>query len=169
MNQILNPASLIRMALGTAIVAAALIVGLEWAMPQIVLPNLGVLLLAFPAIISGLLIQFGFMILIPPTATIRPDVIVVQHGQSNLRIDAKTITGAYLTVHGGDRIRLRIRYTRNGKVRSRVIGVPPTVDLDRLTELMPIATVIRDARGRSVGLSSPRGAAAISERRVRVL
>ena len=147
------------MALVTAIVAAALIVGLKWAIPQIVLPNVGELLLAFPAILLIVILQFGLLVLIPPTVTIRPERIFVQHGQSNLRIDAKTITGAYLTVHAGDRIRLRIRHTRYDTVKSRVIGVSSTVDLDRLIALLPIAPEVRDARNRSIVLARSRGTA----------
>jgi hypothetical protein len=159
MNRILSPASLTRMALATAIVAAALIVGLKWAIPQIVLPNLGVLLLAFPAILLIVVLQFGLLVLIPPTVTIRPERIFVRHGQSCLMIDAKTIKAAYLTVHAGDRIRLRICYAKDNTVRSRVIGVPSTVDLDRLTALLPIAPEVRDARNRSIVLASSRGTA----------
>jgi hypothetical protein len=162
MNRILSPASLVRMALVTAIVAAALIVGLKWAIPQIVLPNVGVLLLAFPAILLTVVLQFGLLVLIPPIATIRPEGILVQHGQSALRIDAKTMTAAYLTVHTGDRIRLRICYAKNDHVRSRSIGVPPTVDLDRLIALLPIAPEVRDARNRSLVLASSRGTASSS-------
>lgn len=169
MNHVLNPVTLIRMALVTLIVATGMIVGLKWAIPQIVLPNFGILLLAFPAILVIVVLQFGLLVLIPPTATIRPESIFVQHGQSALRIDAKTIIAAYLTVHAGDRIRLRICYTRNDKLKSRVIGVPPTVDLDRLTEFLPVALVVRDARNRFIGLSGPRIEAASAERRARVV
>ena len=54
-----------------------------------------------------------------------------------------------------DRIRLRICYTKKSKLRSRVIGVPPAVDFNRLSEMLPVAPVIRDARNRSVTLRSP--------------
>lgn len=162
MNHMLSPASLVRMALVTAIVAAALIVGLKWAMPQIVLPNVGVLLLAFPAILFTVVLQFGLLVLIPPIATIRPERILVQYGQSGLMIDAKAIKAVSLTVHAGDRIRLRLCYAKDNTVKSRVIGVPPTVDLDRLIALLPIAPEVRDARNRSIVLVSSRGTASSS-------
>jgi hypothetical protein len=40
-----------------------------------------------------------------------------------------------------------------------VIGVPSTVDLDRLTALLPIAPEVRDARNRSIVLARSRGTA----------
>jgi hypothetical protein len=155
LNHILNPASLIRIGLGTAIVSAAIIGAFKWAVPQMALPNLWPLVLALPAILLMLVMQFGILTLIPPTATIRSDRIIVQHGQSATIIDSKTVTASYLTFHTEDRIRLRICYTRKSKTKSRVIGVPPTVDFNRLSEMLPVAPVVRDARNRSLTQQSP--------------
>lgn len=82
--------------------------------------------------------------------------------ESGLMIDAKTIKAVSLTVHAGDRIRLRLCYAKDNTVKSRVIGVPPTVDLDRLIALLPIAPEVRDARNRSLVLASSRGTASSS-------
>ncbi|MCA9187326.1 MAG: hypothetical protein KDA99_16975, partial [Planctomycetales bacterium] len=97
--------------------------------------------------------------------TIRADKILVQHGQSATIIDAKTVTAAYLTFHPEDRIRLRICYTSKSKKKSRVIGVPPTVDFNRLSEMLPIAPVVRDARHRSLTQQSPQNHAVNGSRR----
>jgi hypothetical protein len=155
LNRILNPAALIRITLGTAIVSAAIIAGFKWAVPQIVLPNLWPLVFALPAILLLLVLQFGVLTLIPPTATICSDRIIVQHGQSATIIDSKTVTASFLTFHTEGRIRLRICYTRKSERKSRVIGVPPTVDFNRLSEMLPVAPVVRDARNRSHMQHSP--------------
>ena len=149
LSQILNPASLIRIAFGTATLSAAIIVGLKCVFPQMVLPNLLPLVFALPAIVLMLVAQLGILTLIPPTATIRSDKILVHHGQSATIIAANTVKATYLTFHGDDRIRLRICYTKKSTTKSRVIGVPSTVDLDLLSEMLPIAPVVRDARDRS--------------------
>lgn len=91
----------------------------------------------------------GILTLIPPMVTIRADKILVQHGQTATIIDPKTVTATYLTFHAGDRIRLLLCYTKRSKTKSRVVGVPPTVDLNRLSEMLPLIPVVRDARGRS--------------------
>ncbi|MEM9645693.1 MAG: hypothetical protein AAF989_11940 [Planctomycetota bacterium] len=148
-DRILNRKSLLRMVVGTVFVSAAILVGLRWWIPQFVLPNLWPLAMAFPAIVLLLVAQFGILTLIPPTATIRADGIRVHHGQSATRIDSKSVTAATLTFHDGDRVRLRICYTKGSERRSRTIGVPPTVDFDRLCELLPVALAVRDARNRS--------------------
>ncbi|MFO0943599.1 MAG: hypothetical protein U0930_22920 [Pirellulales bacterium] len=96
-----------------------------------------------------MVVQFGFLTLIPPTVTIQAARILIQHGQAPTIIEAKSVTATYLTVHPENRIRLRICYTKKTKSKSRTIGVPPTVDLIRLSEMLPIAPVVRDARNRS--------------------
>ena len=151
----MNPVSLLRITLGTAIVSAAIIAGFKWAFPQIVLPNLWPLIFTLPGILLLLIVQFGILTLIPPTVTIRADKIVVQHGQSATIIGPETVTATYLTFHSDDRIRLRICYTRKTKTKSRVIGVPATVDFNRLCEMLPIAPEVRDARHRLVTQQSP--------------
>ena len=155
LNRILNPASLIRIGLGTAIVSAAIIAAFKWAVPQMALPNLWPLVFALPAILLMLVLQFGILTLIRPTATIRADRILVQHGQSATIIDPQTVTVTYLTFHSDDRIRLRICYTKKSKTKSRAIGVPPTVDFNRLSKMLPITPVVRDARNRSLAKQSP--------------
>lgn len=119
------------------------------------LPNLWPLVFAFPAILLMLVLQLGILTLIPPTATIRADRILVQHGQSATIIDPQTVTATYLTFHPDDRIRLRICYIRKSKSTSRVIGVPSKVDFDRLSEVLPIEPVVRDARHRLVTQRTP--------------
>jgi len=169
LNHILNPASLIRIALGTAIVSGAIIAGFKWAVPQIVLPNLWPLVFALPAILLMLVAQFGIMTLIPPTVTIRADRILVQHGQSATIIDAEAVTATYLTFHADDRIRLRICYTKKSKTKSRAIGVPPTVDFNRLSEMLPMVPVVRDARNRSLMQQRPQNKALHTEPRSRAV
>lgn len=155
LNQILNRASLIRIALGTLVVSAAIVAGFKWAVPQMVLPNLWPLVFALPVIVLGIVAQLGLLTLIPPKVTIRSDKILVQHGQSATIIAPETVSATYLTVHADDRIRLRICYTKKAKAKSRVIGIPPTIDFDRLSEMLPITPVVRDARNRSLTQQSP--------------
>lgn len=154
-HQILNPVSLIRISFVTAILSAAIIVAFKWAMPQLVLPNLWPILVAFPAIIIGLVAQLGFLLLLPPIVIVRPDKILVANGESAVTIAADTVLETHLTFHAAGRIRLRICYTKGSRTESRVIGVPTTLDFDRLSKLLPIAPIVRDARSRSVTPQSP--------------
>ena len=155
LNHIINPVSLCRITIVTVVVSAVVLAGLKWAVPKFVVPNLWPIVFAFPAILLMLVAQFGILTLIPPTVTIRADKILVQHGQSATIIDPNTVTATYLTFHPDDRIRLRIRYTKKMKPKSRVIGVPPTVDISKLSEMLPIIPVVRDARNRSFTPQSP--------------
>lgn len=148
-DHILNSASLIRIGLGIGIVSVAVIVAFKCAIPQLALPNLWPMVFAFPALLLLLVLVFGVLTLIPPTVTISADKILVQNGQTATIIDPQTVTATYLTFHSGDRVRLRIRYAKELTPRSRVIGVPPQVDFKRLSELLPIAPVVRDARNRT--------------------
>ena len=161
--------SLIRIAIGTTIVSAAVIAGFKWAFPQMVIPNLWPLVFVVPAIVLLFVLEFGILTLVPPRATIRSDKIFVQHGESATIIDPKTVSATYLTFHSGDRIRLRICYTKNSKTKSRVIGVPPAVDFNRLSEMLPIAPVVRDARNRSITQQSPQNKALHTEPRSRAV
>jgi len=142
------PTSLARITIGTTVATAVIIGGLKWALPQLVLPNLLPVVLSLPVMMVGLVCQVGLLTLIPPMATVRADKITVQHGQSAAIIDAKSITKTSLTFYSDDRVRLRICFHRKSKTRSRVIGVPPTVNFDRLAEMLPIYPVVYDARHR---------------------
>ena len=134
--------------------SAAVIVAFKWAVPQMALPNLWPVVFTFPAMLLTLVLQFGILTLFPPTATVRADRILVQHGQTATIIDPATVTATCLTFHPDDRVRLRVCYTTNSKTKSKVIGVPPTVDFNRLSEMLPIAPVVRDARNRSFAKQS---------------
>lgn len=147
-NQIINPASLLRIAIGTAIASGAVIAGFKWAVPQMVLPNLWPVAIAIPAIALMFVLQFAILTLIPPMVTIRTNKILWQHGQSARIIDPQNVTATFLTFHSTDRIRLRLCYMNKGKSRSHVIGVPPTVDFNLLSDLLPVTPIVRDARGR---------------------
>lgn len=149
---ILNPASLIRITVVAVVASAAIVGGFKWIFPQLVLPNLWLLVLSFPGILLCFVVQFGILTLIPPVVTIRADKILIQHGESSRIIDTKSVTSTSLIFHSDDRIRLRICYTKKSKGKSQVVGVPPTVDFNKLTEMLPIAPVVRDARNRSFTL-----------------
>ncbi len=169
LNHILNRASLIRISLCTVVASAVIVAGFKWAIPQMALPNLWPLVFALPAIVLMIVVQFGMMTLIPPTVTIRPDKILVQHGQSATIIDANSVTATYLTYHSDDRIRLRICYTKKSEIKTRTIGVPPTVDFNRLSEMLPMAPVVRDARNRSLARQSAQNNALHTEPRSRAV
>jgi hypothetical protein len=163
LNHITNPVSLVRITLATVVVSAAVVAGFNWAVPQFVLPNLWPIVFALPAILLLLVAQFGILALIPPRVTIRADTILVQHGQSATIIDPKTVTATYLTFHPDDRIRLRICYTKKSKAKSRVIGVPPSVDFNKLSQMLPIMPVVRDARNRRLKQQNPQNQAMHAE------
>lgn len=129
-------------------VAIAILAGFKWAIPQMVLPNLWPLGFALPGILLMVTAQFAILTLFPPTVTIRADQILIQHGESVTIIDPKTVTATYLTFHPDEKVRLRICCNKNLTAKSRVIGVPPTVGFNRLSELLPISQVARDARSR---------------------
>lgn len=150
LNSVLSLGSALRIVSATAIVSVVMIGGLKWAVPQMMLPNLLPLFLAFPAFVLMLVAQFGLLTLIRPIATIRSDKILIQHGQTATIIDTKSVTAARLTFFRDERIRLRIDYTRKSKPMSRVVGVPPDVDFDRLSEMLPVTPVIKDARDRQI-------------------
>lgn len=148
-RHIFNGRSLVRIALATLVVSLAIVAVCRWAFPLLVLPNLWPLLLTLPAMLLLLAWQFSLLTLARPAVTVRPDRIVWSHGQSALRIDAAEVTATRLTFHEEHRIRLRICYRRKSQPRSRVFGVPPTVDFDRLCDLLPRRPIIRDARRRA--------------------
>jgi hypothetical protein len=148
LRQLVNVKSLVRITLGTAIASGAVIAGFKWAVPQMVLPNLLPVVIAIPAIALMFVLQSATLMLIPPMVTIRTNKILWQHGQSARIIDPQNVTATFLTFHSSDRIRLRLCYMHKGKSRSRVIGVPPTVDFNLLSDLLPVAPMVRDARGR---------------------
>jgi len=131
-------------------VSAAIIAGFQWAVPQLVLPNLWPLVFVLPAIVVSVVAQMGILTLIPLTVMIRPDKIIVQYGQTATIIDANSITATYLTLHSDDRIRLRICYTRKLNTKTITIGVPLTVDFNRLSDMLPMFPEVRDARKRSL-------------------
>lgn len=157
--QILNPASLIRISVVAAVVSVAIIAGFKWVFPQLVLPNLWHLIFLLPTILLYFVVQFGVLTLFPPVFTIRADKILMQHGESVRLIDPKSVTATCLTFHSENRIRLRICYTKKSKGQSLVVGVPPTVDFNKLTEMLPIPPVVRDARSRSLTHQNPQSQA----------
>jgi len=145
----MNPWSLLRIVVATAVVSVILVAGLKWAFPLIALPNLWPMALALPFILLMVVVQFGILTLIPPIVTIRANKLVLPRGRTVQVIDSDAVKGTYLTIHPNDRIRLRVCYTeKSGNKRSRSIGVPTTVDLTRLSELLPVSPVVRDARTR---------------------
>lgn len=136
-------------------ISIAILAGFKWAIPQLVLPNLWPLGFALPGILLMVAAQFAILTLFPPIVTIRADRILIQHGQSVTIIDPKTVTATYLIFHPDEKVRLRIGYTKSLEAKSRVIGVPPTVDFNRLSEMLPISPVVRDARSRSIKQNVP--------------
>lgn len=146
---ILNRDSLTRILVGTVVASCLVVAGSRWAFPQMAMPSLWPLALAFPAIIAIVALNTAMHTIILPRAVLGPKGICVQHGGTATHIDPGTVTGTFLTVHAGNRVRLRVCYTRKSKLRSRVIGIPSTVDLNQLCQLLPIPPVVRDARDRS--------------------
>jgi len=150
MNTVVSAGALTRIAVCSLVIAVPLVVGLRVAVPQVPLPPIWKLLLILPGVILYLVFYLSVLTVIPQRVIIRPDKIVIEHTQQ------RTITGTairkiWLTVHRGNKIRLKIAYLANGHNRTRTIGVGMHVDLGRLSDLLPQPPIVRDARNRRIG------------------
>ena len=143
-----NRRSPLRIVLIVLVVAVVILTGMQWVAPQMAIPHFWRIVFVLPAIGIALALRLAVFIWIPAVVAIRPDTIIHQHGRFVTVVDSTTVKATFLTSHADDRIRLRICYVQNAKHESLVAGVPPTASLDRLTELLPVAPAIRDARGR---------------------
>lgn len=148
---LLNPRSLTRISIVSALVGGLIIAAFKWAIPQFVIPNnFGWIALAIPGVILYLCFEFALLAIFPPTITLREGTLQRIHSHAGPRIKPEHLQSSWLTVHTGDRIRLKLRY-RVGKLeRTRVFGVPSDIDLSRLVQSLPQEPIVRDARRRRI-------------------
>jgi hypothetical protein len=135
----------------TTVATISLIAYFKWKVPQFVTPSLWLIALPLPffLLISALII--GTSAVLPRKVTIRTESIFQQQGDFSRMIDSKTVYSIRLIFHHEGRVRLRICYTCRSKPRSWVTGIPPTVDIQQLLELLPMEPIVRDARARKLG------------------
>ncbi|GAA5505308.1 hypothetical protein [Novipirellula caenicola] len=151
---LLNRHAITNIFIGTFVSCAVIIGGLKIALPALVIPNLWTVFAALPMILVLLACQFGLLAAIPPNVTLRPDRLQKTHGQTGLVIKADQFVATQLYVHREDRIRLKVRYRQRDRLRTLVLGVPSSIDLDQLVALLPISPKIRDARARSISVEN---------------
>jgi hypothetical protein len=151
LREILNPRSLTRVGVVSALVGVVIVGAFKLAIPQFVIPNnFGWIVLALPGMVLYLLFNFALLVVFPPTITLRDRTLQRTHSQAGPKIKPENLRSAWLTVHAGDRIRLKLRY-RVGKLdRTQVIGVPSGIDLNTLVQLLPQEPIVRDARWRRI-------------------
>ncbi|MGE0610654.1 MAG: hypothetical protein AB7O62_26425 [Pirellulales bacterium] len=146
---IFRPMFVVRSTLAAFTVFSAIVAAVKWANPLLQLDFLWKTLFAVPALYGLLLVHAAILAVVPEHVVVRPDRILVQHGQGIWHVPAKEIVATRIIVFSSDHIRLRITYVRGSKQRSRTLGVAPGVDLAKLAEILPVPPKIRDARGRS--------------------
>lgn len=148
-GSILNARALSRTWFAALLLAIAIVAAFKWAVPNLNLFDAWRVLLAAPALVLYLSFYLALLIVIPPGVEVRRDWIQRTHS-GPLRIQSARIEAASLTFHADQRIRLRLRYQGRARPRTLTVGVPPSVNLDKLVDLLPVRLVIRDARSRSV-------------------
>jgi hypothetical protein len=148
------PASILRVACLTAIAFAVILGGAKLALPQLQLGGVWWALLALPGIYVYLMLMTALHVAIPPRVYLGLNRIVIQHGKNAEVIFSASIKRASVVVFAKDCIRLHIWYShkvwRKSIVRSKKIGVAPSVNLNELCQLLPTPPVVWDARNRKV-------------------
>jgi hypothetical protein len=110
------------------------------------------MLLVLPGIYAYLLFMVTLHLVIPARVEIRSDRVLFNHGESTFVVRAEKIRATRIVVFAYDRVRLRVTYQRKlGSLRTRTVGVAQKVDLERLSQLLPVAPEIWDARKRYAG------------------
>ena len=142
---------MVRMGVATLLVAVAIIAYLKIAFPGIVLPNLWPIVFALPAVIGALVLQFGLLSLFRQRVLVTPKKILISHGQSATIIRPESLRCVTLTVHDGGKSRIRFDYSVKSRNRFKTVGLSENCDLFRLSELLPIEIVTRDARRNAAG------------------
>lgn len=139
--------SVLRVSLLTLACGIAIIVCAQAAVPLVQLPPLWTMLIALPAVYAYLLFMVAIHLVIPARVEVRRDRVLFNHGQTTVVVKDEEIVAIRITVFADDRIRLRVTYQRQlGHLRTRTAGVARKVNLERLSQLLPVSPEIRDAR-----------------------
>lgn len=104
------------------------------------------MLAVLPFLILALLLQYVILMAFKARVVVTEDRITIVHGQSAAIIPTSALTSVTLTVHDGNRARIRFSYTRKEVPRFKTIGIGKGCDLERLNDLLPISIVTRDLR-----------------------
>ena len=148
---VLSTGPLVRMGSATLVVTIAIIAYLKIAFPGIALPNLWPLVFALPAVIGALVLQIGLLSLFRQRVLVTPKKILISHGQSATIIQPESLKCVTLTVYDDGKSRIRFDYSVKSKNRFKTVGLSEDCDLFRLSELLPIEIVTRDARRNIAG------------------
>ena len=150
-RQISSFGFVLRVSVVSALVGAAILVGFKLAFPMLAFGFLWRMIFVMPGVMAYLWFMSLVLPFVPKHVEVRRDRIVLQQGQSACVVQEDAVESIKIVVFAPDRIRLRIIYLRNGVRRSAAVAVGRKVNLDALCDLLPVAPVIRDARGRAAG------------------
>lgn len=151
LREILNLRSLTRVFIVSALVGVVIVAAFKLAIPQFVIPNnFGWIVLALPGMILYLCFYFALLVVFPPRVTLRNGTLQHTHSNVGPKIKAEHLRSSWLTVHTGDRIRLKLRYRVGNFDRTQVIGIPSGIELHTLAQLLPQEPIVRDARRRKI-------------------
>lgn len=143
---LLSPGPIARITIASLLVVAMVVAGFKIAFPAIVIPNLFPLLFVFPVLVGQLALTTYINTVFKACVTVDQKNVSITHGQSSTRIKLESLTNVILSVHDGDKVRIRFCYDRRGKSRFKTLGIPNGVDLDVLENLIPVEIVARDCR-----------------------
>ena len=148
-QQLCRPASVGRVTVICFLAGTAVVVGCKLAFPLLQLDFLWRAIVAIPSLyffLAGLLLAY---VVLPPRVEVRPDRILISHGQVVRRVNASSVISTRIVIFSADKTRLRITYSDKSRRRSRTIGVSRTIDLNELYDLLPGPPSVRDCRRRA--------------------
>lgn len=150
-GQIFNRRSIIRIGALSLAVGTVIIFVAQIAMPQVSLLRNALLLLG--CVLGTLLFLLVTMALaarldLRPRVSVRADRIRGHDGQRRFIIDATELRSAFIYRHHDGKVRLKLCYRRRDRARMIVVGVPPEVDLNALSNLLVAKPAIRHASSR---------------------
>ncbi len=149
---VFRPEFMIRATSIALLVFAAMVLAAKALFPFLQLGFLWMAPGCVAAVFAFIFFKLGAHVAIPPNVCVRPERVRWFDGQAGWRIDSQSIHAVRLVVFSASRIRLRIWYTHKSQRRTKTIGVSPNVDLDALTEVLPVKPKVIDARNRALRL-----------------
>ena len=149
--------SLIRVSFLSLILGVAIVAGAKLAVPALQLPPIWKMLLALPAVYAYMLLMVVVQMVVPSRVEVREDRILASAGQSAWFVKSEDIRRTRIVVFAPDRIRLRVFFSRRGKLSSRTFGLSPKLSLDDLCIKLAIYPEVWDARERYLGRQKAAG------------
>ncbi len=83
---------------------------------------------------------------IPERISVFEDCVLIQHGETAVRIEKSSITAARIVVFADDAIRLRIWYTYKDHKKCNAFGLPRNFDLAALENSLEVTLTVFDGR-----------------------